>query len=296
MMAIVGLYILIHRQKPITIYLIFNILDKMNLDLLSFQYYKGMSKKVPIVLKVIDLEDKSKYPPIHSHLPQPPFNLLVCGSVKQGKTNLLVNLLRNEDTMYGEKYWDQVKIFSNSIHNDPKGKYLKDAFEVYDGYKDSYIDKFIDEQKSHEREDMQTALLVFDDIINKDFKRNSSLAFLSSRFRHIETSIAILTQSFRAISNIIRSNITNVIIFKQQSAKELAKIQEEYEEFAGDRFMDYYTYAINESPYSFLVIDAQTNPATFLLRFEKVIGRGDKSEIPQQPMEKTEPFKAENNE
>jgi len=251
-----------------------------------------MNKEPPKVLKVIDLEDKTKYPPVHPNLPQPPFNLLVCGSVKQGKTNLLVNLLRNDD-MYGDNYFDIVKIFSNSIHNDPKGKYLKDAFEVEDGYKDTYIDKFIESQKSHEREDMPTALLVFDDIINKDFKRNSSLAFLSSRFRHIETSLMILTQSFRAVSNIIRANITNVIIFKQQSAKELAKIQEEYEEFAGEKFMDYYNYAINDEPYSFLYIDAQTNPATFYVRFDKVIGVGDKSQIPKQPIEETEPFDRE---
>jgi len=256
-----------------------------------------MSKAPPKVRKVIDLEDKSKYPPVHPHLPQPPFNLLVAGSVKQGKTNLLVNLLRNEE-MYGDNYFQQVKIYSNSIHNDPKGKYLKDAFEVEDGYKDIYIDKFIDHQKSHEREDMETALLVFDDIIGKDFKRASSIAFLSSRFRHIETSIMILTQAFKNVSNIIRSNITNVVVFKQQSSKQIEAIKEEYEEFAGDKFMDYYNFAINDEPYSFLYIDAQTNPATFYVRFDRVIGRGDKSEIPKQAVDEDpqEPFETKKNE
>ena len=257
--------------------------------------YHIMSKAPPKVRKVIDLEDKSKYPPVHPHLPQPPFNLLVAGSVKQGKTNLLVNLLRNEE-MYGDNYFQQVKIYSNSIHNDPKGKYLKDAFEVEDGYKDIYIDKFIDHQKSHEREDMETALLVFDDIIGKDFKRASSIAFLSSRFRHIETSIMILTQAFKNVSNIIRSNITNVIIFKQQSSKQIEAIKEEYEEFAGDKFMDYYNYAINDEPYSFLYIDAQTNPATFYVRFDRVIGRGDKSEIPKQTLDEDQQQPFEKNE
>ena len=54
--------------------------------------------------------------------------------------------------------------------------------------------------------------------------------------------------------------------------------------------MDHYNYAINDEPYSFLYIDAQTNPATFYLRFDKVIGRGEKSEIPKQPTEESEPF------
>ena len=239
----------------------------------------------PRIRKVIDLEDKSKYPDIHPNLPQPPFLLLVAGSVRSGKTNAIVNLLRSEE-MFGDDYFDMVKIYSNSIHNDPKGKYLMDVFDVEDGYKDSYIEKFIESQKSHKREDMPTALLVFDDIINKDFKKNNAISFLSSRFRHIETSIIIAVQSFRAISPIIRSNATDIMVMKQQSAGkkgELAKIIEEYSDLAGseERFLEYYHYAINDEPYSFLYIDAQQNPALFYVRFETKIGEGSKSLIPQ---------------
>ena len=243
----------------------------------------------PKVKKVIDLEDKSKYGEVHPHLPQPPFLCLFCGSVRSGKTNALVGLLRDEE-MYGDDYWDIVKIYSNSIYNDPKGKYLMDVFDVEDGYKDSYIDKFIEGQKKQKREDMSTALLVFDDIINKDFKKNNSISFLASRFRHIETSIIIAVQSFRAISPIIRSNAQNILIFRQQSAGkkgELAKIVEEYSDLAGspEQFLDYYNYCINSEPYSFLYIDAQQNPANFYNRFETLIGQGDKSLIPKQKVD-----------
>ena len=238
----------------------------------------------PKIKKVIDLEDKSKYKEIHPHLPQPPFLLLMCGSVRSGKTNALVGLLRDTD-MFGDDYWDITKIYSNSIYNDPKGKYLMDVFDVEDGYKDSYIEKFVASQKKYDREDMPTALLVFDDIINKDFKKNNAISFLASRFRHIETSIIIAVQSFRAISPIIRSNSTNIMIMKQQSAGkkgELSKIIEEYSDLAGseEQFVKYYNYAINESPYSFLYIDAQQNPANFYLRFETLIGKGNQSLIP----------------
>ncbi len=245
--------------------------------------------KGPKVKKVIDLEDASKYKPVHPHLPQPPFLLLMCGSVRSGKTNALVGLLRDVE-MFGENYWDITKIYSNSIYNDPKGKYLMDVFDVEDGYKDSYIEKFVASQKKYDREDMPTALLVFDDIINKDFKKNNAISFLASRFRHIETSIIIAVQSFRAISPIIRSNATNIMIMKQQSAGkkgELAKIIEEYSDLAGseEQFIKYYNYAINESPYSFLYIDGQQNPANFYLRFETLIGKGDQSLIPDKEVE-----------
>lgn len=256
----------------------------------------------PKVKKVIDLEDKGKYKQVHPHLPQPPFLLLMCGSVRSGKTNALVGLLRDEE-MYGDDYWDIVKIYSNSIYNDPKGKYLMDAFDVEDGYKDSYIDSFIKSQKQHERENMPTALLVFDDIINKDFKKNNSISFLASRFRHIETSIIIAVQQFRAISPIIRANATDIMIMRQQSAGkkgELAKITEEYSDLAGseEQFLKYYNYAINDQPYSFLYIDAQQNPAKFYLRFEKLIGNGDQSLITNKSGDNTEIFdqKNDNNE
>ncbi len=237
----------------------------------------------PKIKKVIDLEDKSKYPPIHKHLPQPPFLLLMAGSVRSGKTNALVGLLRDED-MFGDDYFDIVKIYSNSIYNDPKGKYLMDVFDVEDGYKDSYIDKFVASQKKYDREDMPTALLVFDDIINKDFKKNNSISFLASRFRHVECSIIVAVQQFRAISPIIRANATDIMIMKQQSAGkkgELAKITEEYSDLAEseEKFLEYYNYAINDQPYSFLYIDAQENPAKFYLRFETLIGEGGKSLI-----------------
>ena len=52
--------------------------------------------KGPTILKVRDLEDKSKYKPVHPHLPQPPFLLLGVGSVRSGKTNALIGMLRDD--------------------------------------------------------------------------------------------------------------------------------------------------------------------------------------------------------
>ena len=51
------------------------------------------TKPPPKVFKVKDPEPDDRYADIHPHLPQPPSLLLIVGSVKQGKSNLLVNLL-----------------------------------------------------------------------------------------------------------------------------------------------------------------------------------------------------------
>jgi len=232
------------------------------------------NKKGLKVLKVNDELENDKYKPLHPFLPKPPFLLLGIGSVRSSKTTTLINMLRNED-MYGKKYWDDVLIISNTINNDTKGKYLKDAFRVEDHYKDSMITDLVNSQKSYDREEMPTTLLVLDDIINRDFKKTNDVSFLASRFRHYELSIMIFTQSFRAVSPIIRSNATDILIFRQQSSKEMEKVIEEYHDLAHseEQFLKYYNIA-HSSPYSFLYIDAQENPARFYKSFEELIGIG----------------------
>jgi len=250
-------------------------------------------KKGLKVLRVNDENESDKYKPLHPYLPQPPFLLLGIGSVRSGKTNTLINMLRNED-MYGKDYFQDTLIISNTINNDTKGKYLKDAFRVEDHYEDRMIKDLVNSQKSYKREEAPTTLLVLDDIINRDFTKNNEVSFLASRFRHYELSIMIFTQSFRAVSPIIRTNATDILIFRQQSSKEMEKVIEEYHDLAHseEQFLKYYHIAHNE-PYSFLYIDAQENPARFYKSFEELIGigkdlvyKGDIKEEEEEPFEK----------
>tara|TARA_R110002051_G_scaffold297193_2_gene363452 strand:+ start:1343 stop:2176 length:834 start_codon:yes stop_codon:yes gene_type:complete len=251
-----------------------------------------MEKKPPKVLRVNDDIKTDKYKKIHPHLMQPQFLCLCVGSVRSGKTNYLINALRNGDDFYGDEYWDYYKIISNTINNDTKGKYFKDAFnDVEDHYEDRMIQELIQSQKKYEREDMPTMCILLDDILSRDFKKTNDIAFLCSKFRHYEMSIFLTTQSFRAISNIIRNNATNVLIFRQSNAKELEKVKEEYGELCGseDLFMEYYHLA-HDSPFSFLYIDGQTNPARFYRRHETLLGIGSKKVIDEEVREKEEPF------
>jgi len=256
-------------------------------------YYKyNMEKKddkpclnLPVILKVKDLEDKSKYKQLHPNLPVPPFCMLLCGSVRSGKSNAIVCMLREEKAFFGTDYFDKVVIMSNTINNDPKGKYLMDAFEVIDHYDDKYIANYIKEQKEQPREEMDTGLIVLDDIISRDFKRTSEISYLSSRYRHVETSLIISVQSFRAVSNVIRNNSDFILIFKQNNFKELKKISEEFSDYCGSEelFMKYYNYCMTEK-YQFLTINAQNNPATFIKNLSEVIGEGDRPSVNLQPL------------
>ncbi len=65
---------------------------------------EGKKKSAPKVLKVNDILENNKYKPFHDHLPQPQFLTLIIGSVRSGKTNYLINALRNVSDFYGEDF------------------------------------------------------------------------------------------------------------------------------------------------------------------------------------------------
>jgi len=182
-----------------------------------------MEKKPPRIYKVKDPAPNEKFKDLHPHLPSPPSLLLIIGSIKQGKSNLVVNLCLSPE-MYKDKF-DEVYIISNTLNADPKGKILKKYFQCEDHYKDSMIDNIIDKQKSYDESTRPSVAIFLDDILNKDFTKSNKVSFLATKFRHFGIDmLCFTTQSFRAISGLIRGNATDVIIMKQQSKKELEKI------------------------------------------------------------------------
>ena len=233
-----------------------------------------MDKPPPLVFKVRDPDPDDRYADIHAHLPQPPALLLIVGSVKQGKSNLLVNLLCNP-SMYKDKF-DIVKIISNTLNADPKGKLLNKYFDCEDHYNDEMITQLIESQKKYDEDERPTVALVLDDILTKDFKKSNAVSFLATRFRHYGIGLlAFTTQSFRAVSGLIRNNANSIIVMKQQNMKELEKLNEEYGDMFPGIFMDLYKKAIDDAPYSFLYLDLQQNPARAYIRFETPIAEGE---------------------
>jgi len=229
---------------------------------------KTSSKKAPKVLKVKDELPSEKFDDIHSNLPQMPSLLLIVGSVRSGKSNLLVNYFCNSE-FYKDKF-DIVKFVSTTLHTDNKGKILSKHFDCLDRYDDSIIEDIKKSQSQYEnKEDRPTYALVMDDVLTKDFSRTNAVSFFSTRFRHYIDFYVIAVQSFRAVSGMIRNNSTDIIICKQQNQKELEKIAEEYGDLVGghDNFMKLYEEA-HKDRYSFLYLKLSENPAEAYVRHE----------------------------
>lgn len=232
---------------------------------------KKKKSNPPRVLKVKDELPSEKFDNIHSNLPQMPSLLLIVGSVRSGKSNLLVNYFCNSE-FYKDKF-DIVKFVSTTLHTDNKGKILSKHFDCMDHYEDSIISDIKKSQGQYEnKEDRPTYALVMDDVLTKDFSRTNEVSFFATRFRHYIDFYVIAVQSFRAVSGMIRNNSTSVIICRQQNSKELEKISEEYSDMVGghDNFMKLYEEA-HKDRYSFLYLDLTDNPARAFIRHEKQI-------------------------
>ena len=228
----------------------------------------------PQIRKVKDVEPDTKFADIHPNLPQMPSLLLIIGSVRSGKSNLITNLFCNPDFYQGK--FEIVRIISTTLHADAKGKILAKHFDCDSHYEDYMIDEIKQSQGIYKPEEdgvaRPTFALVLDDVLTKDFSKNNEVSFFATRFRHYIDLYVIATQTFRAVSGLIRNNATDVVICRQQNAAELGKIAEEYGGNVGgeDNFMRMYK-DIHSIPYQIMYLKMSENPARVYRNFEEQI-------------------------
>jgi hypothetical protein len=141
------------------------------------------------------------------------------------------------------------------------------------------ISGIMKEQSQYKRDERPSYALILDDILTQDFSKSNAVSFFSTRFRHYIDFYLISTQSFRAVSGMIRNNANAVFICRQQNSMELDKISEEYSGSVGgkENFLKHYK-DIHSSPFQVMYLDLQNNPARILRNFEEVVWQGDDSD------------------
>ena len=264
---------------------------------------KQFQEAFPQILKVQD-PPQEKIKPLHPHLPQPPALLLMISPIRTGKSTIISNLLLNSH-FYGQDYFDEVMCISPTIYNDKTSRFLKKAFDCYDGYNDEIITQLIQKQEAFAQdgniEERPEVAVILDDILGT-IRREANVNHLASRFRHYGIKLLLMSsQNYRSVSPVIRSNATNMIIGSPfPNTKELGKIAEEIgDQFGGyDNFLKIY-YTATPEKYDFLYLDLQSNPPLAYHNFEKVIAQGgqhreveapegaiDMPEVPKKDMKK----------
>ena len=222
---------------------------------------------------------------------------MLCGPSGCGKSVVLQNMVL--DVFRG--CFSRVYIFSPSIDIDqtwdPVKKYIKDEikpdpaekifFNTYDpGALGDIINtqhQVVEYMKKEKYNFLYQILIVVDDFADDPaFTRNSSLLHqLYIRGRHQMISTITATQVYRAISPVVRKNITDLCIFRLRNQSDLdAVIEETSAIFDKAALLKFYKAATVE-PYSFLYVKltAKTPDDMFCESFSKPINVTDASSL-----------------
>jgi hypothetical protein len=233
---------------------------------------------VPKVLQVKPPDnEKDHNEGLHPYLPQQPNLITIYGAWRSGKSNLLVNLIQNPDFLRGRM--DRIVLFSPTALNDNSMRFLveDDNIDVISEYSDDYLKALLEFQLEQPKEYRDKLMLIADDALDyiKRTGKNSGLTYLATKFRHYNIGYYIIvSQYYKALPPMIRSNAGSIIFMKIPNTKTLKDASEELDGFLNGNFMKLYVYCIYNEPYSFMYINMRENPPTVFLRFEKPIYAG----------------------
>lgn len=224
-------------------------------------------------LEVLKVKDpKKKIHPLdkklHPNLPRHPFLELICAPPKSGKSNLIMNMLFNQQFYDAQEYWHEVIYISPTADYDNTLKnylpMLENCVRITDPEEIVNLQSILKEicrgqaELKKKDEDMKRILVVLDDCVGF---MDKSLGILCSKYRHFNLSIILTSQSFRSIPLITRNCAGSLIIFHLNSGKEWDKITEEH----GDNFSeDFQTIAKKntEVKYSFVMLNNESMKMT----------------------------------
>ena len=218
-------------------------------------------------IKPLEITDNDDY---HEHLPSIKRNsgslILLVGTTNSGKTTLINNLLLNSN-FWGRRKgnasgaFEQVYIFSPSLYLDDSCRFLTENFNCYSDFDD--VDKVLNNIKTQTlsipKDKRPRLCIIVDDAVGL-IERNSSLNYMATRFRHVNSNMIMSIQSFRAASPVVRVNANYVILMSGLiNEKELEKISEEYNDlYKGTLIFCYKKYAPKK--YDFIACDLRKNP------------------------------------
>ena len=133
--------------------------------------------------------------------------------------------------------------------------------------------KIIELMKAQQRKKLYQILIIVDDFADDPtFSRNSKLLHsLFTRGRHSMISTIVATQKFSAIHPIIRTNATELFVYRLRNYKDLESFLEELSALYDKKtLLELYKHA-TDAPYSFLYVKltAKTKDNMFFMNLNK---------------------------
>jgi hypothetical protein len=210
------------------------------------------------ILQVKKMNKMNEYPNIKKPLPKPPFTLALIAPTKSGKSNLIVNLLKNSYFGYDDVF-EEIYYISPTVNLDDTLKAISEDDEIIkideeDDLKflDDILNDIVKNQKAKPKEEREPILIVLDDCLDY-LKKSKRLDSLPSYSRHYNISIIITSQVYNALPTKLRKNASAYLIARIYNYKDLQNIEEEI----GANFHNFrenYDIATKDK-YNFLFVD-----------------------------------------
>ena len=227
-----------------------------------------------INLDNITNENNKKHNEKWPYIPDHPYRILIIGGSGSGKTNPLLNLIKEQDDI------DKIYLYVKDL-GEPKYEFLikkrKDAGIKHSNDLDTFTEcsntmddiyENIDDYNSGRK---RKILIVFDDMIagimsNKKFQAIIKEMFI--RWRKVNISLVFITQSYFSLRKGVRLNTTNYLIMKINNRKEFLNIAINHSADIDYKDLMKISRECTKEPHSFLTIDTRL-PASDPLRFRK---------------------------
>lgn len=148
-----------------------------------------------------------------------PFRMGVVGSTGAGKTNFLLNLIKQVDC------FDEVIVFC-AMPDEPLYKWLKEHFHGKITITDK-LDK-LPEMNEYDEDREEQGLLVFDDVIGMPSSVQARIAKYFIAMRKINFSGVFISQSYFRIPIVVRQQLSQIVILNTSSEQDFKRIASEY--------------------------------------------------------------------
>tara|TARA_B100000424_G_C22856054_1_gene456361 strand:- start:165 stop:911 length:747 start_codon:yes stop_codon:yes gene_type:complete len=162
------------------------------------------------------------------------FNMIVVGRPGSGKTNWLINLLKQgqyQDERKGlRKMFHNVVVCSPSISSLKKNVFSKiDDSQLFEEF-DTHFIQFVKELTEIETENNHRTLVICDDVgtqLRKDAQVEKAFLQMAFNRRHRRLSIITTVQSYKNLPVGLRTSASHLVLFRPTNQKELIAVWEE---------------------------------------------------------------------
>lgn len=194
---------------------------------------------------------KSHNPNYHIHGLKVPFRMLIIGSSGAGKTQTLLNIIHN----MGDTFHDIYIVTKNK--NEPLYEYLEDKLGKHGLSVVEGIDNAPDLDKDINKEDQ--TLIIMDDLVLERNQRILEEYFLRARKQNC--SLIYISQSYFAVPQMIRKNLTYLVIKQLANLPDLFRILREYSLGVDKKqLMKIYEDSTKDNKQDFLLVDLDAEP------------------------------------